>query len=89
MIDDLISKMRQLEAEHEPEGYPQMKDISALCDAVESAIPALDLLQARLSQGAKLEHQGGKWWLFDSDSDGICWGLTLRTMIISLIFVDG
>lgn len=34
---ELINRMRLLEEDHEPEGWPavQMKDISALCDAVE------------------------------------------------------
>src|SRR5690606_25709025 len=38
-MDDLIERMRSLEQDHEPEGWPavQMRDISALCDALEAA----------------------------------------------------
>lgn len=37
-MDDLIERMRSLEQDHEPEGWPavQMRDISALCDALEA-----------------------------------------------------
>lgn len=36
-MSDLIERMRSLEQDHEPDGWPavQMRDISALCDVVE------------------------------------------------------
>jgi hypothetical protein len=36
-ITELVSMMRLLEQDHDPDGWPavQMKDISALCDAIE------------------------------------------------------
>ncbi len=39
-MNDLISRLRRLESDHEPEGYPpvQMKDITALVDACEGLI---------------------------------------------------
>jgi len=89
-VEQLVMSMRELELDHAPDGWPavQMKDISALCDAVESATPALDLLQARLEKGAVIAHQNSFWWLFDKNGEGICSGSTIRLLLISLIFVD-
>ena len=38
-MSDLIERMRSLEQDHEPDGWPavQMRDLSALCDLVEAA----------------------------------------------------
>lgn len=38
-MDNIISRMRLFEQDHEPDGWPavQMKDISALCDLAEAA----------------------------------------------------
>jgi len=59
---------------------------------LKSLIPALDLLQDRLSQGCYIEHQDGKWWLFngvaEKHGEGICSGETIREMLINLIFVN-
>lgn len=37
MINELLARMRLLETDHAPEGWPavQMKDITALCDEIE------------------------------------------------------
>ena len=36
-IDQLLARMRLLEKDHSPEGWPavQMKDVTALCDEIE------------------------------------------------------
>ena len=83
----LISNLRALESDHEPEGWPavQMKEISKLCEVVENIVPALDLLQSKLYQGAMISHQDDLWWLFDKSGEVICNGLTIRLMLISLI----
>ena len=48
-----MSRMRELCADHEPDGWPavQQRDIARLCNMVESAVPALDRLQDRLEAG--------------------------------------
>ena len=89
-IDDLISTLRGLEIDHEPEGWPavQMKEITALCDAVEGAIPSLDLLEAHLEKGAYIAKQEDKWYLFTKGGDGIVSGETIRNMLMNLIFLE-
>jgi len=89
-INQLIEKMRVLETDHDPDGWPavRMSQISTLCDAVESAIPALDLLQTRLEQGATIVRHDDSWRLQDKDDVTICSGATIRKMLIELIFTD-
>lgn len=89
-MEALVGRMRRLEIDHGPDGWPavRMRDISALCDAVEGAIPALDLLQARLRAGANIAEQRGRWWLFDKLGEGITSGETLRALLVNLIFTE-
>lgn len=89
-IDQLVARMRTLEVDHQPDGWPavQTRDISALCDAVEGVIPALDRLQERLEAGATITQQEGMYCLFDVRGEGVAAGITLRSMLINLIFVD-
>jgi len=89
-INKIIESCRLLEQDHEPDGYPaiQMKDISLLCDAVEKAIPALDRLQDRLEAGSGIVFQDNRWYLFDADGEVVCYGKSIREMLIDLIFVD-
>ena len=90
-IEQLIAGFRELELDHEPDGWPavQMSKISALCDAVESAIPALDLLQTHLDDGAVItQRQDSLWWLQDKNGVGICNGATIRKMLVNLIFTE-
>jgi len=56
--------------------------------ALENAVPALDLLQARLENYATIEYQDWEWHLFDRDGEGICSGKTIREMVLNLIFTD-
>ncbi len=63
-------------------------DISALCDAVDGAIPALELLQARLEAGCRIKHDGAFWCLFDASGALVTRGESIRAMVINLIFVD-
>ena len=89
-LESLIKRCRLLEIDHKPDGWPaiQMQDVSMLCDAVENAIPALDRLQDRLEQGAKIVFQDDRWCLFQKDGEFICSGETIREMLMNLIFVD-
>lgn len=89
-IIKLIAKMRMLESDHEPDGWPavQMQEISALCDTIEQMVPSIDRLQDRLEEGCHLEKDDGKWWLFDARGEGIVGGETLRELLINLIFRD-
>lgn len=89
-MDMLVSNCRLLEIDHGPDAWLaiQMWEVSALCRAVETAVPALDLLQARLEQGATIAFQDGRWGLFNTDGDGICSGRTIRQMLMNLIFID-
>ncbi len=89
-IEELIQRMRGFGIDHEPDGWPaiRMRDISALCAAVEGAIPALDLLQARLEAGATIEKVGYRWYLFAADNSRITSGCSVRSMLMNLIFTD-
>lgn len=44
---ELVQRMRSLEADHEPDGWPavRMRDISALCDAIEILQQRYDALK--------------------------------------------
>ncbi len=88
---EFIATMRLLNADHEPNGYPtvRMQDINRLCDIIDNLIPALDLLQTRLRQGARIEFQDGKWWLFGKDAGPfVCSGNTVRDLLVNLIWLD-
>lgn len=89
-VERLVSRMRDFEIDHEPDGWPavKMRDISKLCDAIENAVPSLDLLQSRLETKAEINFQDGRWCLFDNDGEVICSGITIRDMMINLIFTD-
>jgi hypothetical protein len=47
-MNNLIHRMRTFELDHAPDGWPavQMRDITALCDALEDAIHALTAIRA-------------------------------------------
>ena len=49
---ELIERMRVLEIDHEPNGWPaiQMRDISAMCDAIESLLAENERLKAELAK---------------------------------------
>ena len=83
--DELIKRMRENLALGFP---PSPEEVSALCDAVEGAIPALDLLQARLEAGASIDKQSGRWHLFAANGNSITSGDTVRSMLQNLIFTD-
>jgi len=87
--DKLIKRMRGFEIDHEPDGWPaiRMRDISALCDLVERAIPALDLLQALIDKGCDIKKYNNEYWLFDG-LDFVCKGDTVRSMLQNLIFTE-
>ena len=47
---ELIERMRGFEIDHEPNGWPaiQMRDISAMCDVIESLLNALDVAEGEV-----------------------------------------
>ncbi len=91
-IDELIKRMRNHVAINPSIISGQNKDILALCVAVESAVPALDLLQKRLEDGCYVvapdEMNGHLWVLFRRDGEGIASGESLRSMLLNLVFLD-
>ena len=67
--------------------YDAAEKIRAI--AFNAAIPALDLLQARLEAGCEIkEDVDGTWCLFDVAGEYVTGGDTVREMIINLIFTD-
>ena len=66
---------------------------------IDDVIPALDLLQTRLDQGCYLRKQeiGGfdedgcvkmNWFLFDKMGEAVACGKDLRSLLVSLIFIE-
>ena len=90
LTNKLLARLRLLEKDHQPNGWPavQMKDISTLCNMVENAIPALDLLQAHLDKGAYLSYHDNTWHLFRANGDGIVSGKNIRAILVELIFTE-
>ena len=91
MKDELLKRRRSLETDYKSGIWLEeetCRDISALCDLVESAVPAIDLLEARLERGNYLKKLDGEWWLFVKNGEGVVNGKTLRDILISLIFLD-
>lgn len=86
--DELIKRMRTLEIDHEPDGWPavQQRDISALCDAVEGNNKALDRLQSIIDRGPNIIKYKNEYFLCDGAR--IVRGDTVRTMLQNLIFTD-
>lgn len=54
--------------------------------AYEEVLPALDRLEEQLTAGAEIKYQDDKWMLFD-DGGVICYGDSIRKMLINLIMV--
>jgi hypothetical protein len=88
--EKLLKKMRALELTHfsEQSAFVQISDISALCDMVEGAVPAIDLLQVRLERGEHLAQQDNSWCLFDDEGNGQASGKNLRDLLLNLIWMD-
>ena len=51
-------------------------------------IPALDLLETRLDAGCQIEKCDMGWCLFDKEGECVCYGTTIRQMLVNLIFTD-
>lgn len=51
---ELIERMRGFEIDHDPDGWPaiRMRDISAMCDAIESLLNALDVAEGEFGRTA-------------------------------------
>ena len=50
--------------------------------------PALDLLEIRLELGCQIEKCDMGWCLFDTDGECVCYGKSIRQMLVNLIFTD-
>lgn len=48
MIDSLLERMRLLESDHPPDGWPavRMRDVSALCDEIDRLRAAIEHIQS-------------------------------------------
>ena len=69
---ELIQRMRLLEADHAPDGWPavQMRDISALCDELEASRAERDaLLAEKATRNSKpaLSARGPLPWYGDGE----------------------
>ena len=53
----LVKRMRSLEADHEPDGWPavRMRDITALCDAVDTLQQRYDALKQSRGRPSTVE----------------------------------
>ncbi len=93
-IDELINRIRSRKDCYPENWYDEIgySDVLALCTAVESAIPALDLMQKRLEDGCYVvapdEMNGHLWVLFRRDGEGITSGESLRSMLLNLMWLD-
>ncbi|RLJ20019.1 hypothetical protein DJ031_06835 [bacterium endosymbiont of Escarpia laminata] len=89
-VERLVSSCRTLEIDHMPDGWPaiKMRDVSALCDAVESVVPGIDRLEDRLLAGCEITRQDSRWYLYDRSGEYVTSGDTLRKMIINVVFSD-
>ena len=89
-VEQLVSSCREYEIDHEPDGWPaiQMRDVSALCDAVDSVVPGIDRLEDRLLAGCEITRQESRWYLHDRGGEYITSGDTLRQLIINVVFID-
>lgn len=57
---ELIARLRSFETDHKPEGWPaiQMRDVSALLDAIDALIAERDALQAQLAAAQGQIYEG-------------------------------
>ena len=51
-----------------------------------TAFPVFDLLEDHLRKGAEIKLQNNRWFLFDKDGEGIISGVSIRDLLINLIF---
>ena len=88
--NEFTKDFRLLEKDHEPEGWPaiQMRDISQLCDLVENAVPAIDLLQKRLEQGQRIKQIHNRWAIEDEYGEPLFMSNSLRELMMNLIWID-
>ncbi len=63
-------------------------DKKAMSSAMDTVMPALDLLENRLDNGCEMIRQDGEWCLFDDDGELVCRGASIRKFLIELIFTD-
>ena len=51
-------------------------------------IPALDLLEIRLKAGCKIEKCDMIWCLVNKNGECVCYGDSIRQLLVNLIFTD-
>lgn len=54
----------------------------------EGKFHVFERLQYRLEAGCNISFEDGTWNLFDSSGELVCYGNTVRQMLVNLIFVD-
>lgn len=47
--------------------------------------PVFDRLEEILTDGGYIKKQGGMWWLFDADGNGLAAGDSIRGMCVNLV----
>ena len=51
-------------------------------------LPVLDILEIRLELGCQIEKCDMGWCLFDEDGECVCYGNSIRQLLVNLIFTD-
>jgi hypothetical protein len=90
-VETLLTSMQSLAEDHEPEGWPavQTKDITALMELIDKSIPSLDLMEARLRAGQRIEvGSNDNIQLVGLDGSVEASGKTLRQLMMQLIWLD-
>jgi len=68
--------------------YPRGGIRNAQNTADNSFIPVLDILETRLDAECQIEKCDMGWCLFDKEGECVCYGTTIRQMLVNLIFTD-
>lgn len=61
---------------------------TAISSEFEDKFHVFERLQDRLESGCNISFDDGTWNLFDAAGELVCYGQTVRQMLVNLIFVD-
>lgn len=83
-IDALVKRMRLLQIDHEPEGWPavKMRDISALCDALDGVCLLQKIFEKR--SGSIQRNNCGDWRICDKNDAPLAEGKSLLAALDNL-----
>lgn len=86
-INNLTEKFRTMEIDHDPDGWPavQMKEVTALCDTIESTDLSLNKLNSYLMDGHKIVTRNDMITLVDKYGCRTHSAATLQELLIRII----